>query len=68
MNQAVKIAQIGKECVACGCCVSVCPRRAVWIKSGVRACVDSELCIGCGKCAKICPAAVITIEKRRAEV
>lgn len=68
MKQTLKIADIGKECVGCGCCVLVCPKKAIHIKSGVLACVSEERCIGCGKCAKECPAAVITITKRAVAV
>ena len=65
MKQSPKVAVIGKECVACGCCVAVCPRSALRIDSGVTACLDDKLCVGCGKCARTCPAAVITITERR---
>ncbi|GLC78908.1 4Fe-4S dicluster domain-containing protein [Lacrimispora brassicae] len=68
MNKAKKIARIGKECVACGCCVTTCPKNAITIASGITARIDQDMCIGCGKCARICPAAVITIEERRAAV
>lgn len=68
MNKARKLAQIGRECVACGCCVAACPMGAVRIDSGVTARVDGELCVGCGKCAKACPAAVISLTAREAAV
>ena len=58
-----KTASITKNCVACGCCVAVCPKSALRINKGVRAEVDKEKCIGCGKCAKVCPAGVIVIEE-----
>lgn len=61
-----KMARIGKECVACGCCVRVCPKEALQIAWGISACVDQEKCVGCGKCAKACPAAVIDIVERGA--
>lgn len=48
-------------CVACGCCVKVCPKSAIIVPDGVFAVVDSTLCVGCGKCAKECPASVIDI-------
>ncbi len=48
-------------CVACGCCVKVCPMAAVSVYKGLYAQVDTEKCVGCGKCAKECPATVITI-------
>ena len=68
MEKPNKLAHIGKECVACGCCVPVCPRGAVRIASGVTAQIDSRLCIGCGKCAAACPAAVITLTERRTAI
>lgn len=51
------------DCVACGCCVKVCPLRAIQIIKGVMAQVDMEKCVGCGKCAKECPAGVIMIQE-----
>ncbi len=66
MKRSPKIASIGKECVACGCCAAVCPRDAIHIASGVTARLDEEKCVGCGKCAKTCPADVISIIERRA--
>ena len=51
------------DCVACGCCVKVCPMHAIEIVRGVMARVDREKCVGCGKCDKECPASVIAIEE-----
>lgn len=50
-----------RDCVACGCCVKVCPKSAIKVVMGLRAEVDMEKCVGCGKCAKECPASVIRI-------
>ena len=50
-------------CVACGCCVKVCPMQANEIVRGIMAQVTEDKCIGCGKCAKECPASVITIQE-----
>jgi ferredoxin len=47
------------HCVACGCCVPVCPRRAINIYKGIYAVVTPDLCIGCSKCERVCPASVI---------
>ena len=66
MKLSPKVAVIGKECVACGCCEAVCPLGAVRVFRGVAARVDQTRCVGCGKCAKQCPAAVITIVERSA--
>lgn len=50
-------------CVACGCCVKVCPMQVIQIAWGIAAQVDLERCVGCGKCAKECPASVIEIRE-----
>ncbi|MCI5801918.1 MAG: 4Fe-4S binding protein [Oscillospiraceae bacterium] len=53
----------GSHCVACGCCVKVCPLGAIEIYRGVRAAVNAERCVGCGRCAAECPASVIEIRE-----
>ena len=35
-----------KECVACGCCMKVCPRNAIDIPKGIYAQINRELCVG----------------------
>ena len=59
-----RYAQVGKDCVACGSCVKVCPKGAISIWKGVKAMVDTTSCLGCGKCAKECPAGAITLVQR----
>lgn len=49
------------DCVACGCCVKVCPIGAISIHLGITAKVDEQRCVGCGRCAKECPACVISV-------
>lgn len=49
-------------CVACGCCIKVCPKNAISIPEGISAEIDRDLCVGCGKCAKECPASIIELE------
>ena len=51
------------HCVACGCCVKVCPLSAIGIYRGVTARGDEKKCVGCGKCARECPASVIVIRE-----
>ena len=51
------------DCVACGCCVKVCPMGAIHIDHGIAAQVDRKKCVGCGKCARECPASVIEIRE-----
>lgn len=61
MQKVKKLAAIGADCVACGCCVRVCPRGAIHIHFGVTAVVDLEKCVGCGRCASECPAGIIEV-------
>ena len=42
MTKTPRVFQIGKECVACGTCVPVCPKEAIQIRWGVSAHVDEE--------------------------
>ena len=51
------------DCVACGCCVKVCPMNAIRVYRGLYAQVSEDRCVGCGKCAKECPATVIEIRE-----
>ena len=52
-----------RDCVACGCCVKVCPLNAIHVYRGLYAQVDEDKCVGCGRCAKECPATVIEIRE-----
>ena len=52
-----------KYCVACGCCLKVCPMSAIAIVKGIYAQVDPEKCVGCGKCVRECPASVISLKE-----
>ena len=58
-----RTAKIGADCVACGCCVKVCPLQAIEVVRGITAQVRQEKCVGCGKCARECPASVIVIRE-----
>lgn len=51
------------DCVACGCCVKVCPLSAIQVIRDVAAQVDESKCVGCGKCVRECPASVIEIQE-----
>ena len=50
-------------CVACGCCVKVCPLQAIQVVRGIAAQVDPDKCVGCGKCARECAASIIEIQE-----
>lgn len=53
-----------KNCVACGTCISACPKIAIQIVKGCYASIDEQSCVGCGKCAKACPTGCITVNSR----
>ena len=55
-------------CVACGCCVKVCPLQAIEIVRGVMAQVRQDKCVGCGKCAEICPGHTIAVRGGKAKI
>lgn len=64
MNRLKRKAFVNDDmCVACGCCVKVCPMKAINIHNGIFAKVDYDKCVGCGKCSKECPASVIEIQE-----
>ena len=63
MKLRKKAAADRSACVACGCCVKVCPRGAIQVVGGLWAQVDRGSCVGCGRCAKECPASVIVMEE-----
>ena len=48
----------GDACVACGCCMKVCPLSAIQVRHGVRAVVDPVPCEG-----EEFPAPVIEIQE-----
>ena len=50
-------------CVACGCCVKVCPLSAIQVERGCYAQVDIQKCVGCGKCVRECPASVVELRE-----
>ena len=52
-------------CAACGCCMKVCPMKAIQIPNGIVAQIN-ETCVGCGKCAVECPASIIEIREEAA--
>jgi len=47
------------QCLACGACISVCPRDAILMTAG-KAAVTEKNCISCGICIKTCPIGAIS--------
>ncbi len=66
MSKVKRIAVVSSECVACGCCMKVCPKKAISVPKGIIAQVDADKCIGCGKCSLECPAQIISILEKEA--
>ncbi len=60
-QRMVKASVQQNECVACGCCMNACPRKAIEVAGGVYARISADRCVGCGKCASACPASVIML-------
>ncbi len=52
---------VGKNCIGCKLCYSVCPQKCIDI-SGKPVVIDQHRCLHCGRCAEICPKQ--TIQKR----
>lgn len=49
---------VGKDCIGCKLCYSVCPQKCIDIsKTPVE--IDRHRCLHCGRCAEICPKQVI---------
>ena len=52
---------VGKDCIGCKLCYSVCPQKCIDIAQKPVV-IEQSHCLHCGRCAQICP--VQTIEKR----
>lgn len=52
-HSSLKPNVILKKCTACGCCLAVCPVKAIVYKDN-KAFIDSRICIGCGECLCAC--------------
>ncbi len=58
-------------CKGCGVCVSVCPKRIIFLdksrtnnKGYNPATIDEmDKCIACANCARMCPDSIITVER-----
>lgn len=60
-QRAVSGYYVGKGCIGCKLCYSVCPQKCIDIaKRPVT--IDQHHCLHCGRCAEICPKQII--EKR----
>lgn len=67
-HSSLKPSIIENKCTACGCCMAVCPARAISFKNkksfilsdgqkkqaSLTGYINQELCIGCGECLCVC--------------
>lgn len=53
---------LAEKCIACGDCVSVCPRQAITLNGTIA--IDRSRCDACGRCADQCPAKALCIKGR----
>lgn len=59
-HSALKPKIIEKKCTGCGCCLVLCPVKAIsW--RGKMAFIDQEKCLGCGECLCACKFEAILI-------
>lgn len=54
----IKVAKVvhweKENCVYCGACIKICPRKAITMESDALI-LNNDLCIQCGRCERICP-------------
>jgi len=43
-----------ERCTSCGCCIDICPVKAISIANRGKALIDQSKCIGCGECLCAC--------------
>ncbi|MBP7216219.1 MAG: DUF362 domain-containing protein [Candidatus Omnitrophica bacterium] len=52
-HSSLKPSVIEKRCTACGCCIAICPVKAItYVKK--KAFIDQGVCVGCGECLCAC--------------
>jgi len=59
-HSSLKPHVIDKKCIACGCCVKICPTQAISFKEE-KAFINQAKCIGCGECLCACKFYAISI-------
>jgi len=52
-HSTLKPSVITKKCTACGCCIAICPVKAIAFKEK-KALIDQNICVGCGECICAC--------------
>lgn len=73
MKELVRKILADKEhCTGCGCCASICVKKAIEMKLSdtdgfIYPCINEEKCVGCGLCEQVCPALHISVEQKTEE-
>lgn len=62
-HSCLKPSVIVKNCTACGCCVAICPVKAIVLKDK-KAYIDPKICVGCAECIYACKFDAILINWR----
>jgi uncharacterized Fe-S center protein len=52
-HSSLKPLVIVKNCTACGCCITICPVKAIVLKDK-KAYIDPKICVGCVECLCAC--------------
>ena len=55
--------QLGKGCVECGHCKSLCPAGAITIVKGKGAVIDRKKCVRCFCCQEFCPTGAMKVHR-----
>ena len=53
LHSSLKPHVMEKKCIACGCCIKICPVQAISFKKE-KAFIDQAKCISCGECLSAC--------------
>ncbi len=53
-HSSMKPSVIQDKCTACGCCIRICPVKAIAFNAKKKAQIDTKICIGCGECLCAC--------------
>ncbi|MFH1199342.1 MAG: DUF362 domain-containing protein [Candidatus Omnitrophota bacterium] len=59
-HSSLKPSVVTKNCTACGCCIAICPVKAISFEEK-KAFIDQKVCLGCGECICACKFDAINI-------
>ncbi|HJJ99418.1 MAG TPA: 4Fe-4S binding protein [Methanocorpusculum sp.] len=51
------------ECVDCGLCISICPKKVFSFDDSWQLQVNSERCVLCGRCVMYCPQRALSLQR-----